>query len=100
MIAVCFRQSVSQLLRCRSGARRVLVTHQQQGERDEGRVAVIAAMPNFFLVKSAIVLRLSVAQSVVMRMISLNQNLPGQIASAGASRNLSDELKGSLGSAE
>src|SRR5258708_35279858 len=84
VIAICFHQRVSQLMRDRVRSRHVLMPHQQQSQRDERRIAVIASMANLFIIKSSIVLGARMSQGVVMRMISLNQDAPGQITASVA----------------
>src|SRR5437588_6176714 len=74
--------------------------HQQQREHDERWVTMISAMSNLFVIEPAIVLRRCMPQRVMMRMIGLNQNAAGQVAAAGASSDLSYQLKGALGCAK
>src|SRR5260221_11966998 len=90
VIAICFHQRVSQLMRDRIGSRHVFMPDEQQSQRDERRIAVIATMANLFIIKSAVVLGARMSQCIVMRMISLNQDAPGQITASGAAGNLSD----------
>src|SRR5713101_3270691 len=100
MIAIGFNQSVSQLMRDRVGSRRIFVTHQQQGERDERRIAVITPMANLFVVESAVILGARMSQCIVMRMISLNQDASRQVTAAGSAGDLGDQLEGPLGGAK
>ena len=55
-----------------------------------GGIAVIASMPDLFVVESLVVLIRRVFQRVMIRMISLNQNSSGQVAASSASGHLSD----------
>src|SRR6266481_1474127 len=100
VIAICFHQRVSQLMSDRVGSRRIFVTNQQQSQRHERRITVIASMANLFIIESAIVLGAGMSQGIVMRMIGLNQNASGQITASGAAGNLSDQLESPFGSAE
>src|SRR5260221_3340153 len=100
VIAICFHQRVSQLMRDRVRSRHVFMPHQQQGQRDERRIAVIASMANLFIIKSAVVLGARMSQGIVMGMVGLNQDASGQITAAGAAGNLSDQLEGPFGGAK
>ena len=57
---------------------------------------MILPVAQLFVVKSFIVLRTRVSQSVVIRMIRLNQDSSRTIATSGTSRDLRDELKRSF----
>src|SRR5713101_6358945 len=94
--AVCFHQGVSQFVRDGVRSRRIFVTNKHQGQRDERRITVIAPMTNLFVVEPSIVLRARVAQRVMTRVISLDQNASGQVAATGAPRDLRNQLKGAL----
>src|SRR5205085_8872351 len=74
--------------------------YEQRGERDEGRVAQVLPVVDLFVEETFVVLRARVAQSVVLRVICLNQDATGQSASARAPCDLRDELERSLRGAE
>src|SRR5690349_14866142 len=75
---------------------RIAVPCQQQSQCDEWRILVIAAVANLFVVEADIILGDRVPQSVVMRMIGLNEYSAGAIATSGAAGNLSNQLKSSF----
>src|SRR5882762_4216870 len=90
MIAVRFNQSLAELLSRGVGPRRILVAHQQQGQRNEWRIAMIASMANLFVIESLVVLGAGMPQGVVTRMIGLNQDASGKITATGAAGDLGD----------
>src|SRR6266404_117333 len=100
VIAVRLVQNIPKFLRRAERSGRVLVTHQQQCERDEWRITVISSMPNLFFVKTTIVLRRRVTKRVMGWMVSLNQHSAWQIAASGASGDLGNQLKGSFSGAK
>ena len=57
---------------------------------------MILPVAKLLIIEALVILRTSVSQRVVIRVIGLNQNLSGPVTTAGASRNLSDELKRSF----
>src|SRR5215217_3911514 len=59
----------------------------------ERRIRMILPVAQLFLVKRFIVLRTRVSQSVMIRMIRLNQDPSRTIATSRSSRNLRDQLK-------
>src|SRR5258707_1228490 len=100
LVEVCVDQGLPKLL-CRGiGSGGVFVAHQQQRQRYKRRITVIASMANLFIIESAVILGARMSQSIVMRMIRLNQNAPGQITASGSSGNLGDQLKGPFGGAK
>ncbi len=76
------------------------MSHQQECQGHEGRIAVIASVTNLFVIKPAIVLSRRVSQSVMMRMVSLNQDSPRQVTTARATGDLGYQLKRSFGGAK
>src|SRR5438067_744613 len=100
MFAVRVVKRIPKLLRSAQSCRRIFMTDEQERERNERRIAVISTMANLFLVEPAIVLRRRMPQSVMMRMVGLNQDASRQIAATCTAGNLGDQLKGALGSAE
>src|SRR5947208_15915983 len=100
LITVSSDQRLSQIVRRRVRPVRILMTRQQQRQRDKRRIAMVATMPNFFFIEPAIVLRRCVSQRVILRMISLNQDAAGLITATGAPGHLGDQLEGPLGRAK
>ena len=80
----------------RSHATQIRPMDQQTRERHERRIRMVLPVAKLFVVEAFIILRTRMSQSVVIRMIRLNQNSSGTIAAPGTSRDLSDELKRSL----
>src|SRR5437762_11127757 len=78
----------------------VRTVHQQTAERDERRVAQIFAVADLFGVEAVVVLRAGVAQGVVVRVESLDEDAPRARAASRASRDLREQLKGALGRTE
>jgi hypothetical protein len=54
---------------------------------------MVLSIVDLLVVKTFVVLRAGVTESVVIRMVRLNQYLAGTIAASGASGDLSDQLK-------
>src|SRR5437660_8325760 len=79
---------IPKLLRNAQGGRRIFMTDEQEGERNERRIAMISAVANLFFVEPGIVLRSRMPQSVMMRMIGLNQHASWQITATCAAGNL------------
>src|SRR5215216_5681825 len=63
---------------------------QQARERDERRIRMILPVTKLLFVKPLIILRASMSQRVVIRMIRLNQNSSRAITTTRATRNLRD----------
>ena len=74
MFAVRVVKRIPQLLRSAQSCRRLFMTDEQERERNERRIAVVSTVANLFFVEPAIVLRSRMPQSVMMRMIGLNQD--------------------------
>jgi len=66
---------------------------EQTRQRYERRIRMILPVAKLFVIKAFKILRAGVSQSVMMWMIGLDQNSAGSIPAAGASRDLSNELK-------
>src|SRR5215217_4440942 len=69
---------------------------QQTRERHKRRIRMVLPVPQLLIVKTFIVLRARMSQSIVVWMIRLNQNSSWPITSTRATRNLRDELKRSF----
>ena len=54
---------------------------------------MVLSVTNLFVIETVVVLRASMSQGVVLRMVSLNQNPAGPITTTGAPRDLSYKLK-------
>src|SRR4051812_12817091 len=61
---------------------------------------MIATVANLFVIKAAIVLGRGMTQSVMVRMIRLNQHASRQVAAAGAARHLCNQLESSFSRAK
>jgi hypothetical protein len=61
---------------------------------------MVLSVANLFIVKTIVVLGARVPQSVVIRVIGLDQNPARTITTPGATGNLRYELKGSFGRSE
>lgn len=61
---------------------------------------MILPVANFLVVETVVILSAGVTQSVVIRMISLNQDLTRPFTAASTTRDLRDELKRALCLAE
>ena len=72
----------------RTHATQVWPMDQQGRECYEGWIRMILTVANLFVIEAFEVLRARMAESIVIRMISLNQHLPRPIAAAGPSRHL------------
>ena len=88
MFAVRVVKRIPKLLRSAQCCRRILMTNEQERERNERRIAMVSTVANLFFVEPAIVLRGRMAQSVMVRMIGLNQNASRQISATGAAGDL------------
>src|SRR6476619_4991391 len=73
---------------------------QQRSQGDERRIIVILPVANLLFIKPGVVLTARVAQRVMIRVISLNQNFAGQITASGSTSDLGQQLEGPLGGAE
>src|SRR5690242_5878325 len=89
-------QLFAQLQTIRTHAPEIRSMDQQTRERDERRIRVILPVAQFLFVERFVILRARVAQGVVIRMISLNQDSSWPITASRASGNLRDELKRSF----
>src|SRR5690348_4408439 len=69
---------------------------QQARERDERRIRMILTIPQLLFVERFVVLRTRVAQSIMIRIIRLNEHSSRSIATPRSSGNLRDELKRSF----
>src|SRR5215207_8147119 len=69
---------------------------QKTRERHERRIGMILPVPQFFVVKTFVVLRTRMTQGVVIRMIGLNQDSSRPIATPRPARDLCNELKRSF----
>ena len=61
---------------------------------------MVLSVPNFFRVKAEVILRARMFQSVMIRVISLDQDLARAITTSSPASHLREELEGSFGGPE
>src|SRR5689334_5793024 len=93
---VCRVELFPQFHTVRTHAPEIGSMDQQTRERDERRVRVILPVTQLLFVERFVILRARVAQSVVIRMIRLNEDSSRPITASRASGDLRDELKRSF----
>src|ERR1051326_6790949 len=89
-------QLFAQLERIRTDATQIRTMDQQTRERHKRRIRMILTIAQLLFVERFVILCTRVAQSVMIRVIGLNEHSSGSIAAPGPSCHLSDELKGSF----
>src|SRR6185312_2973021 len=89
-------QFLSYFQRALPGAIYLGPMNQQRCERHERRIRMIVPVANLFLIKRFVILGASMEKRVVVRVVSLNQNLSGKISAAGTTSHLRQQLKSPL----
>src|SRR5260370_22145878 len=74
--------------------------YQQRSQRDKWRIGMVLSVANLFVIKARVILGAGMPQRVMIRMISLNQDVTGTVTTPRAAGHLSNQLKRSFGRAK
>src|SRR5580698_3015223 len=95
-----FLEPLAQNARPTQGFVQFVASYQHVRQRAVGRIVHPTAEAQFFFVETGEVVLRRILNRVVIGKESLQHNFAGSLSAPGASRDLSEKLKGSLGGAE